>query len=290
MKGIGHYFSLVKFSHSIFALPFALQGAWLAGGGVPVLSKLVLIVLCAVCARTAAMAFNRLVDRKIDADNPRTRSREIPSGVLSPRGVAVLVLLSSILFIAGAFALNPLCGFISPGILAVLLGYSFVKRFSAAAHVVLGLSLALAPLGAWLAVRGSFDGELSSVLFLAAGVLTWVSGFDLIYACQDAEFDSRRGLFSVPARYGVAFALRLSVFLHLLAVGCFVAQGVAADLGMPFWVALALAAGLLWWEHRIVSPSDLSRVNLAFFTLNGWVGIGLFLGVVIDLSLADNLS
>lgn len=282
--GIGRYLSLVKFSHSIFALPFALQGAWLAARGVPAWRTLALIVLCAVAARTAAMAFNRLIDSRIDAANPRTSAREIPSGVIPPARVGLMVVLASVVFVAGAFALNPLCGWIAPGILVVLLGYSFVKRFSAAAHGVLGLSLAIAPLGAWLAVTGSFDGDQGPVILLAAGVLTWVAGFDLIYACQDADHDRRVGLHSVPARFGIAAALRLSGLLHVLAVALFAAQGITAGLSVPFWVALTLAAGLLVWEHRIVSPTDLSRVNLAFFTLNGWVGVGLFLGVAIDLA------
>jgi len=281
--GLGRYLSLVKFSHSIFALPFALQGAWLAAGGVPKWWTLALIVLCAVAARTAAMAFNRLADRRLDAANPRTASRELPVGALSPARVAVMVAIASAAFVAGAFALNPLCGWLSPAILVVLLGYSFVKRFSALAHGVLGLSLALAPLGAWLAVRGDFGGDLRPALLLAAGVLAWVVGFDLIYACQDAEHDRAAGLHSVPARFGIPFALRLSALLHLLCVALFVLEGLTAGLTAPFWVALALAAALLVWEHRLVSPDDLSRVNLAFFTLNGWVGVGLFLGVAIDL-------
>ncbi len=281
--GIGRYLSLVKFSHSIFALPFALQGAWLAAGGVPELSTLALIVLCAVAARTAAMAFNRLIDRRIDAVNPRTSSREIPAGVIPADRVGLMVAFASAVFVGGAFALNPLCGWISPAILAVLLGYSFVKRFSAAAHGVLGLSLAIAPLGAWLAVTGSFTGDLRPVLLLAAGVLFWVVGFDLIYACQDAEHDRRVGLHSVPARFGIESALRLSALLHVLCVALFVGQGITAGLSVPFWAALGLATALLVWEHRLVAPDDLSRVNLAFFTLNGWVGVGLFLGVAIDL-------
>ena len=281
--GLGRYLSLVKFSHSIFALPFALQGAWLAAGGVPESSTLALIVLCAVAARTAAMAFNRLIDRRIDAANPRTSSREIPAGVIPAGRVGLMVALSAVVFVAGAFALNPLCGWISPAILAVLLGYSFVKRFSAAAHGVLGLSLAIAPLGAWLAVTGSFAGDLRPVILLAAGVLTWVTGFDLIYACQDAEHDRRVGLHSVPARFGIEFALRLSALLHVLCVAFFVGEGIHAGLSVPFYAALGLATALLVWEHRLVAPDDLSRVNLAFFTLNGWVGVGLFLGVAIDL-------
>ena len=167
--------------------------------------------------------------------------------------------------------------------LAVLFGYSAFKRFSAAAHFVLGLALAIAPLGAWLAVRGDLAGDLRPVVVLALGVLTWVAGFDLIYACQDAEHDAQAGLHSIPARLGIASSLRLSSALHVVSVLAFGLQGYWAGLGLAYWIALALAAALLWWEHSIVSPTDLSRVDVAFFTLNGWVGVGLFLGVAVDL-------
>jgi 4-hydroxybenzoate polyprenyltransferase len=285
VTALARYLSLVRFSHSVFALPFALQGAWLAAGGVPDVRSLALVVLCAVAARTAAMGFNRWLDRDIDAANPRTASREIPAGQVSPAAAVLLVAVSSGVFVLGSAALNPLCGWLSPAVLAVLLGYSAFKRFSSAAHFVLGLALALAPLGAWLAIRGDLQGDLRPVLLLALGVLCWVAGFDLIYASQDADFDRARGLHSIPARLGVAGALRLSSLLHVLAVLCFVGQGVLAGLGLPYWVLLAVAAGLLVWEHSIVSADDLSRVDVAFFTLNGWVGVGLFLGVAVDLAL-----
>lgn len=284
MKHLAALLSLVRFSHSIFALPFALMGAWLAADGMPELSTLALIVACAVCARTAAMGFNRLVDRDVDARNPRTKSREIPAGKLSAGAVRALVIVSSALFVAGAFALNPLAGRLSFPVLAIVLGYSYVKRFSALAHVVLGVALALAPLGAWIAVRGDFAGDLAPVLWLALCVTTWVAGFDLIYACQDASFDREAGLHSIPARFGLSFALALSSALHVVTVGSLVALGLVAGMGNVYWIALALAGALLAWEHRIVSPRDLSRVNLAFFTLNGWVGVGLFVGLALDRS------
>lgn len=285
MTALARYLSLVRFSHSVFALPFALQGAWLAAGGVPDGASLALVVLCAVAARTAAMGFNRWLDRDIDAANPRTAGREIPAGLVSPAAALGLVLASSSVFVLGAFALNPLCGYLSPAVLAVLLGYSAFKRFSALAHFVLGLALGLAPLGAWLAIRGDLTGDLRPVLLLALGVLTWVAGFDLIYASQDADFDRARGLHSIPARLGVAGALRLSSLLHAVAVVCFAGEGLLAGLGPAYWALLAVAAALLVWEHSIVSAEDLSRVDVAFFTLNGWVGVGLFLGVAVDLAL-----
>jgi 4-hydroxybenzoate polyprenyltransferase len=191
---LARYFSLVKFSHSIFALPFALMGAWLAARGMPDASVLVLVILAAVAARTAAMGFNRVVDRRIDAANPRTKDREIPSGQITLKGAWSMVALSSFLFILISFSLNLLCGMLSPLVLAVLLGYSYAKRFTSMVHLWLGVSLGLAPLGAWLAVRGDFGGDLWQPLLLAGAVLTWVAGFDLIYSCQDAEFDQSRGL------------------------------------------------------------------------------------------------
>ena len=276
---------LVAFSHSVFALPFALTSAWIAAGGVPEGRTLVLVVLCAVAARTAAMAFNRLVDRDLDAQNPRTAQRELPRGALSVGAVRSTVVVASAAFVAGAFALNPLAGALSPLVLAVLLGYSFTKRVTSFAHGVLGLALGLAPLGAWIAVRGDFEGDLAVPLLLAAAVLTWVAGFDLIYACQDADFDRARGLHSVPARFGLARSLGLSSFLHLLTAVLLVAFAWRAGLGAGFGATLVLAGGLLVWQHRIVSPTDLSRVDRAFFTLNGWVGVLLFAGVLVDFHL-----
>jgi 4-hydroxybenzoate polyprenyltransferase len=277
------YLSLVKFSHSIFALPFALMGAWLAGRGVPPLGVLGWIVVAAVAARTAAMGFNRLVDRGIDAKNPRTARREIPAGVISPGRAALLVGVSAVVFVAASFALNPLCGRLAPVVLVVLLGYSFAKRFTALVHFWLGLALGLAPPAAWLAVRGSLEGDVSAPLLLGLAVLSWVAGFDLIYSCQDAEYDAGRGLHSVPARFGVPRALNLARGLHTLTVVLLGLVAWRADLSWIFLVALVLAAALLVWEHSIVSADDLSRVDMAFFTLNGWVGVGLFLGTALDL-------
>jgi len=283
--GLGAWFSLVAFRHSIFALPFALISAWIAADGVPAARVLFWIVVCAVSARTAAMAFNRLVDRRIDAENPRTRKRELPAGLLRPGPVAALVVFASAAFVASAFALNPLCGRLSFPVLAVVLSYSLVKRVSWLAHGVLGASLALAPLGAWVAVRGEIAGGLAPPLLLAAAVTVWVAGFDLIYSCQDAAFDRERGLHSVPARFGVAAALGVSSLLHVATVGLLAALAWQAELGWSFRLALGLAAALLVWQHRIVSAEDLSRVDMAFFTLNGWVGVGLFAGTALDFAL-----
>jgi len=278
------YLRLVKFSHSVFALPFALISAWLASGGVPSARVLAWVVVCAVAARTAAMAFNRWLDRDVDADNPRTRGRELPAGELTPRAVLGLVAVASLVFVAAAFALNPLCGRLSPAVLAWLLGYSFTKRFTWLSHLVLGVALGLAPLGAWLAVTGSFEGDLRPPLLLALAVTTWVAGFDLIYASQDAGFDAQRRLHSIPARFGVARALRVARLAHVGTAACLFALGGLAALGPLYWLALAACLALLVWQHRIVAPDDLSRVDVAFFTLNGWVGVLLFCGVALDLA------
>ncbi|MEW6072686.1 MAG: UbiA-like polyprenyltransferase [Planctomycetota bacterium] len=279
------WLSLVKFGHSVFALPFALTSAWLATGGAPAGPTLFWIIVCCVAARTAAMGFNRLVDREFDAANPRTAGRELPRGVLRPERVGGLVAVSAVLFVLGAFALNPLCGLLSFPVLGVLLGYSFVKRFHWLSHAVLGLALGHAPLGAWLAVRGDLAGDLSVPLLLAAAVLFWVAGFDLIYSCQDRDFDVEHHLHSIPARFGVAAALWLSAAFHLATLGLLVFLAWRAGLGPVFAAALALAAVLLAGQHAIVRPSDLSRVNVAFFTWNGWVGIALFAGAAADLAL-----
>ncbi|HTF87586.1 MAG TPA: UbiA-like polyprenyltransferase [Planctomycetota bacterium] len=277
------YASLVRFSHSIFALPFALQGAWLAARGTPPLATLGWIVLACVAARTAAMGFNRIVDRDIDARNPRTRSRELPAGKLTGKSVVLLVIASSGVFVTAAAQLNPLCAKLAPLVLFVLLSYSWTKRFTWLCHAVLGLSLALAPLGAWLAVRGVIDRQAWVPTWIAAAVLTWVAGFDLIYACQDADFDRKARLHSIPARFGVARALQCSRGLHVLTVGFLVLAWWQAELGWIYAASIGLTALLLVLEHRVVRADDLSRVNLAFFTLNGWIGVGLFAGLALDL-------
>jgi 4-hydroxybenzoate polyprenyltransferase len=283
------WFALVRFEHSLFALPFALVSAWLAARGLPQPRVLLLVCLCAIAARTAAMAFNRYLDRELDAANPRTSRRELPRGVLSARAALALALGAALVFMVGAWALNPLCGWLALPVLAVLFGYSATKRFTACAHLVLGLALALAPLGAWVAVRGNLAGDLGPPLYLALAVLTWVAGFDLIYACQDEAFDRARGLFSIPARFGTAWALRLSGALHIGTLVALVLFARRAGLGWVFGLALAVVAVLLLWQHTLVSPRDLSRVDMAFFTLNGWVSVGVFVGVVLELARQEAL-
>ncbi len=282
MSAIADFAGLVRFSHSIFALPFAMSGAWLAARGVPAPRVLALVLVCAVAARTAAMAFNRLVDAGLDARNPRTQQREIPAGKVRKSAASVLIALSALIFVGASFLLNPLAGWLSLPVLGVLLFYSYMKRIHWSAHLVLGLALAIAPLGAYIAVKGAIEPDVWPVVWLAVAVLTWVAGFDLIYACQDADFDRAEGLRSIPARFGIAPALVLSALLHVLTLAALVLTGWTGGLSWAWWIALALAALLLFYEHWIVRPDDLSRVNMAFFTLNGWMGVGLFAGLLLD--------
>lgn len=280
--GLATWLSLVRFRHSVFALPFAGIGAWLAAEGAPDARTLLLVVLCAVLARTSAMAFNRWLDRDVDAANPRTRGRELPRGALRPRAVLALALLAGAVFVAGALLLNALSGALAAPVLLVLWGYSACKRVSWASHAVLGLALALAPLGAWVGVRGTLAGLSGAPLLLAGGVLLWVAGFDLVYACQDADFDRAQGLFSVPARFGVRAALALSALAHVGAFALFALFARACGGGWILWGGLAVAAALLAWQHALVRPGDLTRVDLAFFTLNGWVSVALFGAFLLD--------
>lgn len=279
------YLSLIKFSHTIFALPFALLGFFLAtleSGEGPNGRLFLLVLLCMVFARSAAMAFNRYLDRDIDVRNPRTASREIPAGIISPRAALAFVVINGLLFIITAWFINPLCFFLSPVALLVILGYSYTKRFTFLCHFVLGLGLSLAPTGAYLAVQGEF--ALLPLLYSAA-VLLWVSGFDIIYALQDDDFDRSLQLNSVPVALGRGGALRLSSILHLACAGfILLASSLLNQQHPPFgwlhWAAAAIFIGLLVYQHTLVKPHDLSRVNMAFFTTNGIASL-LFGGMVI---------
>jgi 4-hydroxybenzoate polyprenyltransferase len=265
-----NYLSLIKFSHTIFALPFALIGFFLAINSQAIdinWLTLVFVVLCMVFARSAAMAFNRYIDRKIDLANPRTAEvREIPNGTITPKNALVFVIINCVLFVATTYFINPLCFYLSPIALLVVLGYSLTKRFTALCHLVLGLGLSLAPIGAYLAVTGQFDWL---PLFFSFSVLFWVSGFDIIYALQDEEFDKEQKLHSIPVLLGKKNALMLSNFLHLLTAGFILYAGYYANLGLFYWIGSGLFIGLLSYQHFLVKPNDLSKVNLAFFTTNG---------------------
>lgn len=269
-----NYLSLVKFSHTIFALPFALTGFFIAisvqGAGLD-WTKLLLVLLCMVFARSAAMAFNRYLDRDVDAANPRTKVREIPAGVISPRSALLFVVVNCLLFIVATWFINPLCFFLSPVALAVVLGYSYTKRFTWLCHVVLGLGLSLAPIGAYLAVTGRFD--WIPVMYSLA-VLLWVAGFDVIYALQDEEFDRANALYSMPSFFGKKQALRISEWMHLGTALLMVFAGKSLLATVPhtgwlLWIGTGVFLLLLLYQHLIVKADDLRRVNVAFFTTNG---------------------
>ena len=278
-KSIWLTLEMIKFEHSVFALPFALTAAMLAiregdfefqGLG----WILFWIVVAMVAARSAAMTFNRILDADIDARNPRTRGRHIPAGIVS-RGFAWCFLCAStIVFLVAARALNPLCLKLAPVALAVVFFYSFTKRFTSISHLVLGFALGIAPAGAWISITGSLDAR---ILWLTAAVTLWTAGFDIIYACQDYEFDASEGLFSIPRRFGIAGALWLSRFMHLAMLACLVALLSSFDLGWLGIAGITIVAALLIYEHRMVAPDDLSRVDAAFFTMNGYISVLFFI-------------
>jgi 4-hydroxybenzoate polyprenyltransferase len=274
---------MVKFSHTIFALPFALAAAALAARGVGLpLSRLVGIIVAMAGARTTAMGFNRIVDRRYDAQNPRTASREIPRGAVSLSAAWALTAASAAVFITAAAYLGPLCLELAPVALLFLYGYSVTKRFTALCHLVLGLAIASGPAGAWIAVRGNF-GVVPGLLMLAVG--TWIGGFDVLYALADRDFDRAVGLHSIPARLGVRGALVVSALLHVVTLAALVALAPFAGLGMFYVAGVTLVGVLLVWEHSIVKPSDLSRLNMAFFSLNGYVSVAFLAAVVADIAL-----
>jgi len=269
---------MVKFSHSIFALPFALSGATLAAAETGITGWQVFwIVVAMVCARNAAMGFNRLADHRLDGLNPRTASRELPRGELSRGSVWAFTVVLSAGLVLAAFMLNPLCGWLSPLALAIVFGYSFTKRFTWSSHLVLGLSLAIAPVAGWLAVSGRFSWV---AWLLGLAVLLWVAGFDIVYACQDAEFDSQHGLYSIPTRFGVPGALWIARACHVGMLVALAGVGWLADLHPVYWLGWLLICALLVWEHRLVRSDDLSRVGIAFFNMNGIISVLYFVVVL----------
>ena len=273
---------MIKWEHSIFALPFALCGAMLAAGGFPSLHQLLWIIVAMVAARSAAMAFNRWADAAIDAANPRTNTRALPAGHLSPAFVVTFVLVSSAVFVLAASRLNRLALLLSPVALLVLLLYSYTKRVTRWSHLVLGFALGIAPAAAWIAVRGTLD---SRILLLTAAVTFWVAGFDVLYACQDYDFDRQAGLHSIPRYLGIHGALWVARGFHLLMVGFLVALLVVFGLGMLAAGGVALVILLLLYEHSLVKANDLSKLNAAFFTMNGVISVLFFVFVAADLLL-----
>jgi 4-hydroxybenzoate polyprenyltransferase len=301
MSTVKKYLSLVKFSHTIFAMPFAMIGFFL--GTIQtnrsqiigfnwstqtwiwwqVFSlKFLLVLVCMVTARSAAMAFNRYLDRSFDAKNPRTAIREIPKGIISPNSALRFVILSSTVFVLAAFCINPICFFLSPVALFVILFYSFTKRFTALCHLVLGLGLSLAPIGAYLAVTGHFS--LLPVLFSLA-VIFWVSGFDIIYALQDIDFDQSQNLYSIPSLLGIKNALKVSELLHVLSATAVITAGFYGEFHWLYWLGILVFCGMLIYQHTIVKPNDLSKVNIAFMTANGIASVVFGVLVIVDLYL-----
>jgi len=274
---------MVKFSHTIFALPFALAAAALAARGVGLpLPRLAAIIVAMAGARTTAMGFNRIVDRRYDAKNPRTANREIPRGAVSLPAAWALTVASAVVFVAAAAYLGPLCLALAPVALVFLYGYSLTKRFTALCHLALGLAIASGPAGAWIAVRGSF-GLVPGLLMLAVG--TWIGGFDVLYALADRDFDRSMGLHSIPARLGVPGSLAVSGALHLVTLTALAALAPIAGLGIFYVAGVVVVGALLVWEHAILKPSDLSRLNIAFFNLNGYVSVAFLAAVVADVAL-----
>jgi 4-hydroxybenzoate polyprenyltransferase len=270
---------MIKFEHSVFALPFALTGALLAFrashlAGRVFVGKVAWIVIAMVAARSAAMAFNRLLDAEIDARNPRTRARHIPAGLLSVRFAWAFTAVAVLVFLLAARALNPLCLKLAPIALGLIFFYSFTKRFTTFAHLVLGLSLGIAPAAAWIAVSGSLDWR---ILWLTAAVTFWTAGFDIIYSCQDYEFDQTEGLFSLPRRFGISGALWIARVFHVTMIGCLAALAFSFELGWLSLAGIGAVVLLLLYEHSMVKADDLSRVNAAFFTVNGYVSVLFFL-------------
>jgi 4-hydroxybenzoate polyprenyltransferase len=272
---------MIKFEHTVFMMPFALMAATLAGRGHWPLfwHKLIWVLVAMVGARSAAMAFNRIVDRHYDALNPRTAKRALPAGQLTVPQVVLFTILASALLVWAAAELNPLALALSPVALIIALGYSYTKRFTAFSHFFLGLALAVAPVGAWIAIRGQID---APALWLGGAVVCWLFGFDIIYALQDTEFDQAHGLHSMPARLGNARALIVSRVAHTVMIGLLAMVGVSAHLGVIYFVAVGLVALLIAYEQSLVKPNDLSKLNVAFFTLNGYISVGLFLLTVLD--------
>ena len=278
---------MIKFEHSVFALPFALTGALLAWreAGFPrelLWARLALIVLAMVSARSVAMAFNRVLDADIDARNPRTKARHLPAGLLSRKFAWGFIVFWAAVFFVAAGALNPLCLKLAPLALAIVMFYSFTKRFTSLAHLVLGFSLGIAPAAAWIAMQGSLDPR---ILWLTAAVTLWTAGFDIIYACQDYAFDVQSGLYSIPRRLGIAGALWLARVLHLGMLACLIALVRSFGLGAVADAGIVAVAGLLAWEHRLVRADDLSRIDAAFFTMNGYVSVIFFVFWAADIFL-----
>jgi 4-hydroxybenzoate polyprenyltransferase len=281
VKAIRHYLELIKFEHTIFALPFAYLGMLLAAGGLPTFEQFFWITVAMAAARTVAMGFNRIADRSYDARNPRTANRPLVTGAISLQTAWAGTLVAAAILTLAAWRLGPMTLRLLPIAFLFLFGYSFTKRFTWLSHFILGFTDGLAPVGAWVAIRGSlFTSEDLPAWVLLAVVTFWIGGFDMIYACQDVQIDRQIGVKSIPARFGVRAALRLSVISHILTMMLLVELGFLTGLGWPYWAGLVVTVGLLLWEHTLVTPDDLSRINLAFFNINSMISVTLFLSIL----------
>jgi len=281
LNKIGVLLEMIKFKHTVFALPFALMGAFLAGRGVPPAEVFLWLIVAMAGARTCAMGFNRIADRHFDARNPRTSRRALPAGEVSLGESWAMVIIAGVVFFFACFMLNRLALALAPFALALTLFYSLTKRFTWLCHVVLGVALAFAPLGGWVAVSGTLAGF---PWLLSLGVLFWVAGFDVIYACLDADFDRQAGLFSMPAHLGRRRAFHLAVFFHVLAFILFTATGYVSALNAFYYVGIVLTGAALFYQHLVVSPRDLSRIQLSFFSMNGFIALTLFAATWLSLA------
>lgn len=274
------YLRMIKIEHSIFALPFAFVGALLAQRGIPPMEKIFWISIAMVTARAAAFGFNRIIDRKIDALNPRTAQREIPTGKIKIWEALLFTLISLIVFVYSAWMLNPLCFKLSPIAIFILFIYSYTKRFTWGCHFVLGVALSLAPLGAWIAIKGSFSWEILPVVF---AVVFWLAGFDTLYALWDVEFDRKFGIYSIPKVFGVERAIKFARFFHLVSWSFLVVTGFIFNLNIFYWIGMLVVACLFIKEHSLVKPDDLSKLNIAFFNMNGYISITVFVFTTISI-------
>jgi 4-hydroxybenzoate polyprenyltransferase len=273
---------MIKFEHTIFALPFAFTGALLALDGLPSLEQVIWIIAAMVGARSAAMGFNRWADRDIDSENPRTKTRALPLGLVTPAQVLAFIVVSSGLLVLAAYMLNPLSFMLAPVALAIVFFYSYTKRFTFLSHAFLGLAISGAPMGAWIAVTGRFE---FPALVLGVAVLFWLVGFDILYALQDLEFDQKAGLHSVPQRFGVRTSLLISRTAHLMTMLCLFWIYVLLPVGLVYLLGLLVAMGLIIYEHSLVKENDLSKLNIAFFNMNGYISVTIFIFTLLDVLL-----
>ena len=276
---LGLILDSIKFEHTVFALPYAYIAMILAADGTPTLHDFVWITIAMGAARTLAMSANRLIDRHIDAENPRTASRHLPAGIIKVNDMVAISLVSVAVFFVSAYQLNPLCVILAPVAVLIVVIYPYTKRFTWACHFILGFADGIAPAGAWIAVTGSLSWE---AVLIAFAVATWIGGFDILYSCQDYEFDIEKGLYSLPQRFGVYNAMKFAKIMHVFTIISFVLLGAWLSLAFPYYIGCVGASALLIYEHRLVSPTDLSKINLAFFNINGYIAIILFICTVVS--------